>query len=244
MKIPPKASSLHRQRAENNSNKHPSITPRLAHGDGHRPGSLLPGGRPPVRRPVAAMASSGALQMRPHAAKGRALYSRRAFAPGATMELFAAPLVLLPSVDRLADVCAHCLRPGRVRACAGCGAAFYCGPRCQAAAWKRVHGRECRLLRERRLDNQTGAALPTPVRALIQLLLRPQAEAAVAPLEGHLADRRAEPTGWADLEMMARAACLFAGRALDRVEIDKAAELLCKVRYARPWALLHLPDAH
>lgn len=161
------------------------------------------------------------LQVRTHPTKGRALHAGQAFAPGQTMQAFAQPTLLVAARSQLARVCSHCLRPGQPRACSRCRAAAYCHEACQSAAWAAGHARECRALCRARLADRPAADLPTPVRALIQVLLRPDAEAALAALAA-----RRPPGPCPDLEMMAAAAAAVAAR---EAAAPAAVELLCKV---------------
>ncbi|KND90266.1 Histone-lysine N-methyltransferase SMYD3 [Tolypocladium ophioglossoides CBS 100239] len=171
------------------------------------------------------------LQIRPHATKGRALHATQRFPPGATIHAFTHPTLLLPSLTHLALVCSHCLRPGDPRACSRCRAAYYCDAACQGAAWRAVHARECKALRQRRLGDRPGAELPTPVRALLQALLVGEVGDAVGGLEGHVRRRRDDGgAAWRDLEMMGMAGCAFAGRPGGEDEVRRAVDLLCKIQ--------------
>ncbi|PNY24825.1 Histone-lysine N-methyltransferase SMYD3 [Tolypocladium capitatum] len=171
------------------------------------------------------------LQIRAHATKGRALHATQRFAPGATIHAFTHPTLLLPSLTHLALVCSYCLRPGDPRACSRCRAAYYCDAACQGAAWRAVHARECKALRQRRLGGRPGAELPTPVRALLQALLVSEVGGVLHGLEGHARRRRADGGAvWRDLEMMGMAGCAFAGRPAGEDEVRSAVELLCKIQ--------------
>jgi SET and MYND domain-containing protein len=165
------------------------------------------------------------IEIRPHPTKHRALHATRAFKASQIIHTFN-PLILHPSQPHLSSVCTHCLRPGSPRACSRCHAAYYCDAACQQAGWTTVHSKECKVLRQRKLGSKTGADLPTPVRALLQTLLCKNVEQAVAGLDGHMEQRR-RGKGWPNLEMMALAACSFAGR---QGHVREAVELLCKVR--------------
>ncbi|KAH7133634.1 hypothetical protein EDB81DRAFT_845137 [Dactylonectria macrodidyma] len=125
------------------------------------------------------------------------------------------------------SVCAHCLRPGTPRACSRCHAAAYCDSACQRAAWAAVHGAECKVLR--RVAAQGRPGLPTPVRAVVQALLKPEIGDAMRPLEGHVEAWRRSGT-WADMEMMAMGASAFAGLGTTQENVQKAIGLLCKIQ--------------
>jgi hypothetical protein len=62
----------------------------------------------------------------------------------------------------------------------------------------------------------------------MQVLLVEGIQAGVDSLEGHVAARRTRP-GWRDVELMAMAACSYAGKGVDEATVRKAAEQLCKV---------------
>ena len=171
------------------------------------------------------------MEIRPHPTKGRALYSLKPFHAGQPIHAFSSPLILHPSLSHLATVCTHCLRPGSPRACSRCHAAYYCDAACQHAGWAAIHSMECKPLRQHRLGSRTGAELPTPVRALVQVLLKKEVEDGVKGLEGHVGRKR-NSKGWRDLEMMALAACAFAGMGGGEGDVRKADELLCKVSWA------------
>lgn len=170
-------------------------------------------------------------------AKGRSLHATRPFSPGQTIHAFAEPVLALASTTHLARVCSHCLRPGDPRACSRCRAAFYCDPACQAAAWAAVHARECKALRRRQGSGRPAALLPTPVRALLQLLLLGGTRPALESLEGHVpppSDQGPDAGRWQDLRIMAMAGCAFAGKQGTEDEVKSAVGLLCKVRPCPP----------
>ncbi|GAO15906.1 hypothetical protein UVI_02039310 [Ustilaginoidea virens] len=169
--------------------------------------------------------TASSVDVRPHPSKRRALHATRPFQPGQVIHVFQQPLILHPTADHLDSVCTYCLRPGSPRACSRCHAAFYCNAACQRAGWTAIHRNECKAL-QRRTGSKTGADLPTPVRILLQALLEQGVERGLADLEGH-AERRSNAKAWADLEMMATAACAFAGRGGDTA---RAIELLCKIQ--------------
>lgn len=172
------------------------------------------------------MSPSPAIQVRPHATKGRALYAAQSFTPGSTILPFT-PLILLPALSHLASVCAHCLKPGTPRACSRCHAAAYCDAACQSAAWSAVHSKECKVLR--RVAAQGRPGLPTPVRAVVQALLKSEIGDALQTLEGNVEAWR-QSGRWADMEMMAMGASAFAGLGTTQENVQKAVGLLCKIQ--------------
>ncbi|KAG5979571.1 hypothetical protein E4U55_005016 [Claviceps digitariae] len=186
--------------------------------------------------------SPPAFQIRTHPSKHRALHATRAFQAGQTIHIFLSPLLLHPMLKHLSSICTHCFRlpqtgtqSSSLRACSACHAAYYCSQACQRAAWTAIHSRECKALR--RVNNRsssTGAAaeLPTPVRILLQALLRKDIEDGLTGLDGHVEERRRRGgRGWADVEMMAGAACAFAFWGREREEhVRRGIEMLCKIQ--------------
>ncbi|KOS20559.1 Histone-lysine N-methyltransferase ASHR1 [Escovopsis weberi] len=165
--------------------------------------------------------------VRPHPRKGRALHAASRFQPGDVI-LALEPLLLLPSRFLLSSLCSHCFRPGEPRACSRCRAAYYCDPACQAAAWKAVHSAECRALRAGLPDETRRRALPTPVRALIQALVKPRVQDGLRDLVGHVHLRR-EGAEWENLQLMATGASAYSGKGTGPEAVQRACELLSKI---------------
>lgn len=171
--------------------------------------------------------------IQPHKTKGRALHTTKTVAAGDVLAVFT-PLLLLPSLSHLASVCSFCLRAGTPRPCSRCRAAYYCDARCQAAAWSAGgHSLECAALVRAVPSSKKRRAIPTPVRALVRVLLSRDGKEAdlgtgMEALEGHVEQRRRAP-GWADMEMMAMGGCAFAGQATSEENVRHAVEILCKV---------------
>ena len=206
--------------------------------------------------------------------RGRRLLAASSFRPGELIATFDDPLVAIPDSAHLGTTtCSYCLsRPGGgagegeaqepaqkrvvVRACTACRTAAYCSTRCQRADWNRAHKRgECGAFQRARARAASGpgassgggaSLLPTPVRALIRLLvLLPAATGAaendesvavaVQGLESHAAEIRGREgrsgagTPYRDLELQARAALHYLGREPGVDEVQGAIDLLCKV---------------
>ncbi|KAH8675776.1 hypothetical protein BX600DRAFT_432329 [Xylariales sp. PMI_506] len=179
--------------------------------------------------------------------RGRGLVTSRAFKPGDAIALFTDPALAIPGSPSLAHVCGYCLLPDRpVRACTGCRAASYCGPSCQKADWRLVHRQECKVFQRvrdearGRLENDSSGAgddghaagtLPTPVRALVQMLLRGDMAATVAELESHGREfREGDRKEWRDLELQALAALHYLQRETNPANVGVALEMLCKLQ--------------
>lgn len=167
--------------------------------------------------------------------KGRALISTKPIAPGSVI-LTLRPLILLPALSHLQSVCTYCLRPGEPRACTRCRSAFYCGASCQRDHWKSGHARECKALGK--VQAAGRGYLPTPVRLLMQVLLAKEGgdgeggegglREKMDGLEGHVEAWKSGKK-WEDVEMMATAACAYAGVGTEGGQVRKATDWMCKV---------------
>ena len=169
------------------------------------------------------------VEVRPHPTKGRALHAQQAFPPGSVI-LYFTPLLLLPTLAAQGLVCTYCMKGGGgspPRACTRCRAAYYCDAACQAADWRAAHAKECRAMQ--RVPEQRRGQLPSPARALMRALLVGRLGSAMEHLEGHVEQRRSGPR-WKDMELMALAACEYAATGSAEDDVQRALELLCKVR--------------
>ncbi|XEU98688.1 hypothetical protein FSHL1_003975 [Fusarium sambucinum] len=171
------------------------------------------------------MDQSAPFQVKSHH-KGRGIFSTKTFAPGDVILPFT-PTILIPSLSHINTTCSHCFKQAEVRACSRCHAVFYCGAACQAANWTTVHSKECKVLRK--VTEQGRPGLPTPIRAVIQALVKPDIGSSIEDLEGNAASWR-NSEKWADMEMMAMGASAFAGLGTGQEEVQKALDFLCKIQ--------------
>ncbi|KAK7752438.1 hypothetical protein SLS62_005591 [Diatrype stigma] len=191
--------------------------------------------------------------------RGRGLLASRAFAPGDLIATFDDPLVVIPDSAQLPMTCSWCLSSPppspsaprvTVHACKGCQTAAYCSTACQRADWRGVHKGECKVLKRARAESglHSGLQLPTPVRALVRLLLllrrntaeegtppaEAQAQAAIDELQGHVAAFRGSGSGgsqrWRDMELQALGALHYMGMETVPSSVAGAVELLCKMQ--------------
>lgn len=185
---------------------------------------------------------------------GRGLRAARRFGPGDAVALFGGNdgdgVVAIPDAPHQDAVCNGCLLVpsggagddndnnnngdngggGDVRVCTGCRSVAYCSTACQRADWARAHKGECKAFRRVRAEGRANA-LPTPVRALMQVLLRARLRTAVAELEGHVdAVRTARPDARRDMELQALAALHYLGREASPAGLAEAISVLCQVR--------------
>ncbi|KAI1468651.1 uncharacterized protein F4812DRAFT_458178 [Daldinia caldariorum] len=195
----------------------------------------------------------------PSPARGRSVLASKVFSPGSVVAVFAhgegAPSIAIPDNLQLSRTCHYCLAiasdedpaatsPVRVRACTGCRTVYYCSPKCQKADWALAHGRgECKAFRRVRAPDPASSSsgkgedtshlvLPTPVRTLVQVLVRPEIQAAMAEVEGHVETVRATDPDvtWAGMELQARAALHYLNRETSQSNLAEAMEILCKLQ--------------
>lgn len=163
---------------------------------------------------------------------GRCLRATRDYEPGELIATFDDPLIAFPDAAGSQTTCHHCLVHNvKVFGCAGCDKAVsYCGSECQRANWRLVHSKECKVFRKVRAAVGKDW-LPTPVRALVQILFRlSEVQDVVANLEGHSDKFRARKELWENMKLQAYAGLHYTGRKEDDANLNMAAEILCKVR--------------
>jgi hypothetical protein len=90
-----------------------------------------------------------------------------------------------------------------------------------------VHRKECKAWQ--RITAQGRDWVPTPVRALVQVLLRKEVREAFDDLNGNVQAFRRDGERWEDLRLQAVAGCFFAGLPQTEEQILEAVEILCKV---------------
>ncbi|ETS87963.1 hypothetical protein PFICI_01791 [Pestalotiopsis fici W106-1] len=144
--------------------------------------------------------------------RGRDLVATQSFGPGDLIARFDGPSIALPDTPTLHLTCSYCLRIDvDVKACTGCQGAYYCSKPCQRADWALAHKRECKAFKKVRAEGGHGRLLPTPVRALMQMLVRPDLATARTEL-GKLVegwDRNDAPEDYDDMKLQAMAALKY-----------------------------------
>ncbi|KAK8138367.1 SET and MYND [Apiospora sp. TS-2023a] len=173
---------------------------------------------------------------------GRHIRAAQSFKPGDAIAYFAEPCIAIPDAPTQAVVCNSCLlsSSSAPRLCTGCKTIAYCSVACQKADWARVHKEECKVFRRVQVAAQ-GQPLPTPVRALVQmLLLTDKMESSTGlRLESHVEEFRRhaaegeeplEGPSWRDLELQAMGAVHYLGREANLHNIANALEAACKLQ--------------
>jgi len=166
------------------------------------------------------------------AGRGRSLHATQAYEPGELIAVFTSPIVAIPSGTSAKSICSSCLSAHlAVKACTGCQAVGYCSVACQKTHWATIHKQECKAFKRVR-SHVSQDWLPTPVRALVQILLRwddDRVRDAVGVLESNIeAFRRVSM--WPDLELQALAGCTYAGWETTSDNLNLAVEVLCKIQ--------------
>jgi SET and MYND domain-containing protein len=162
--------------------------------------------------------------------RGRSLHATKNFQAGDTIAVFTNPSIVLPTIKAYKTTCGYCLSADLpVSLCSGCRVVPYCGSACQSADWKLIHKKECRVCRKVR--EMGHDLLPTPVRALVQILLQPKLRKIFEEtLEGNVQAWQANEEAWQDFMLQSRAALVYVGHEVSEVSLKAVATLLCQVR--------------
>lgn len=140
------------------------------------------------------------------------------------------PYLLVVEKEALEKVCSFCLIEAssvdmRLKKCNACKVPRYCSSECQKHDWTARHRKECSILKS------LPDTLPTPVRALMQVLLRHQHGTSLDPrwagLKSHVEDLKRDRKRWDEIVLQAQAAVGFSKSHQDRMEV--AGQVLCRV---------------
>lgn len=164
---------------------------------------------------------------------GRSLHALKSVQPGQLIATFKDPVLVLPNGPSAKVVCNHCLAHNKpTKACTGCKAAVYCGPACQKANWTLIHKLECKVFKRVKTSVDKDW-LPTPVRALVQVLLTWDADERLrrcfGSLEGNVDRFKQREDVWKDVGLQAYGGMAYAGRKETDNELNMARDILCKV---------------
>lgn len=135
------------------------------------------------------------------------------------------PYIVVVEKAALDKVCSQCLAENEdLKRCTRCKVARYCSTGCQTEAWKLIHQKECPILKK------LPAVPPTPVRALIHILLGHKFGVAPDPrwenLEAHIGDLK-KSLRWDEVILQAKAALSFAKCPVEWSDV--AIGVLCRV---------------
>ena len=137
------------------------------------------------------------------------------------------PYVVVVEKASLGKVCSQCLLETKdLKKCAKCKVARYCSTSCQTEDWRSMHKLECPALRK------MPDVPPTPVRALMQILLTHKFGAAPDPRWKDLTSNQqafSKTSRWQDIVLQATAASKFAKYPSDAASMNLAVGVLCRV---------------
>ncbi|KAH8820336.1 hypothetical protein F5884DRAFT_849599 [Xylogone sp. PMI_703] len=142
---------------------------------------------------------------------GASLLASREIEPGEIILKIHHPFIAVVEKSALDQVCAYCFKEAKqasLRRCSGCKMDRYCSQACQAASWKVFHKKECPIFKS------LPDVLPTPVRALLQVLLqyRPgySGEPVWGQLKSHMEEQRNNRRQEMEMLLQCRAAMKYA----------------------------------
>jgi SET and MYND domain-containing protein len=161
---------------------------------------------------------------------GNGLAAIRDVSAGDAIIQLLSPYLLVVEREALEKVCSFCLIEAALldsplKRCSACKVPRYCSSDCQKKDWTSVHQKECPVLKN------LSDIPPTPVRALIQVLLWHRQGNSLDPrwagLESHVDDLKRDTKRWDEIVLQTKAAVEFSKSPSDR--IDVAIQVLCRV---------------
>lgn len=142
---------------------------------------------------------------------GAALLSSKDAEPGDILLKIHNPFITVVEKSALDRVCAYCFKEAKnssLKRCSGCKMDKYCSQACQAASWKASHQKECPTFKS------LPDVLPTPVRALMQVLLQHRAGYTEEPkwqqLKSHMAEQQEDRERAMEMLLQCKAAMKYA----------------------------------
>lgn len=140
------------------------------------------------------------------------------------------PYVLIPRSGVIPTLCYGCLlEKANLKCCTGCRTMSYCSKVCQTKSWRNIHKLECKIFRKCRAEGRP--ILPTPVRGLIQVLVRQSSGVDPDPVWSHLETHKKlfmlEKEVWQDIQLQAMAAVKYTELPMSMINI--ATSILCAV---------------
>jgi hypothetical protein len=146
--------------------------------------------------------------------------------PGVAIIRISDPYIITVENGALNRVCSFCfIEAGALRKCSGCKIDRYCSKKCQEASWHKIHKLECATLKK------LPGIPPTPVRALMQVLLKRNSATANprwAGLEAHQ-NELMQHRRWDEILLEAKAASTYVPGWSDKLEI--AVAVTCRVSH-------------
>jgi hypothetical protein len=161
---------------------------------------------------------------------GNGLVTTTKLEPGDVIITVSKPYVLTPDNEAVESSCYQCFsEDASLLRCAGCKTVKYCSKACQAASWKDLHKYECKIFKK--IQEEGRGLLPTPVRGLLQVLLRLTKGADPEPewkkLMNHQDAFAKQKELWGEMTLQAQAAIRYGGFPQSMISVAMGA--LCSV---------------
>ncbi|RKF54843.1 SET domain and MYND-type zinc finger protein 6 [Erysiphe neolycopersici] len=175
--------------------------------------------------------------------RGRGLAATQDISPHGILMNVHNPYILLPDTPSLSKICSWCFLPlfsafphlqtqcvATLQKCSACKIPRYCSFTCQRADWKSIHAKECKYLQK------LPDVPPTPVRALMQALLKFQLDekrnSLWTNLKGHEEERitrsrLGQEESWEDISLQAKAAMAFTST--EDLGLEMGIAILCRI---------------
>jgi MYND finger len=157
---------------------------------------------------------------------GNGLAATQDIPAGSLILQIRSPFILVLETPKIERFCSRCFLPlqdGTRKRCTACKVVRYCSAECQRADWKLIHQKECPVLKE--------VLPPTPVRALIQVLLLHSSGSSQnnrwQDLQAHIEEFNADKQGWEDIRLQAMFAVKYSKT--PPAQYDLALQILCRV---------------
>ena len=156
---------------------------------------------------------------------GRGLAASRDIEAGESVLNISDPFLILVEKHSLGKVCSFCFIEAEqdLKRCSSCKVTCYCSLVCQKSDWASSHKKECPVLKG------LPGIPPTPVRGLMQVLLRydlGKGPESVWALDGHVESLR-QTKRWNELIVQAKGAVEYSKRS--KVPVETAINILCRV---------------
>jgi hypothetical protein len=158
---------------------------------------------------------------------GNGLAATQDIPAGSLILQIRSPFILVLETPKIDRFCSHCFFPlqdGTRKRCTACKVIRYCSTDCQKADWKLIHQKECPVLKE--------VVPPTPVRALVQVLLLYMSGSAQdnnrwQALQAHVEKSKADKQVWEDIRLQAIFAVKYSK--IPPAQYELAIQILCRV---------------
>ncbi|RFU34317.1 hypothetical protein B7463_g1965, partial [Scytalidium lignicola] len=167
-------------------------------------------------------------RQRPQRKIGASLLASKDVEQGEAIIKINNPFISVVEKSALDRICAYCFKEGKesgLKRCSGCKTDRYCSQSCQVASWKAFHKKECPIFKG------LPGVLPTPVRALLQVLLQHRAiseEPRWPQLKSHMVEQQNDRERAMEMMLQCKAAMKYAN--FPEKSANIAVEILARMR--------------